>query len=60
MLDVYMTYDRILGDFNKNFPDADIMIRTGLHRDPYPVVSYYWSVKDHAPFVKKLELYLNL
>jgi hypothetical protein len=32
------------------------MIATGLHQDPHPVEQYYYRLKDHAQFLRKLEL----
>lgn len=54
LLDVYMAYDRILGDLRARFPDARIMLATGLHQEPHPALTYYWRLKDHAAFLKKI------
>jgi hypothetical protein len=32
------------------------MIATGLHQDPHPVEQYYYRLKDHAQFLRKLDL----
>jgi hypothetical protein len=32
------------------------MIATGLHQDPHPVEQYYYRLKDHAQFLRKLAL----
>jgi hypothetical protein len=52
--DVYTAYDRILGNVIKRFPDARIMLATGLHQDPHPEITYYWRLKDHAAFLTKI------
>jgi hypothetical protein len=52
--DVYTAYDRILGNVMKRFPDARIMLATGLHQDPHPEVTYYWRLRDHAVFLSKV------
>lgn len=52
LLDVYTAYDKILGDVAARFPDARIMLATGLHQDPHPKVTYYWRLKDHNRFLK--------
>lgn len=54
LLDVYQAYDRILGDVIAAFPEARIMIATGLHQDPHPTVTYYWRLRDHATFLRKI------
>jgi hypothetical protein len=52
--DVYAAYDRILGNVIQRFPNARIMLATGLHQDPHPEVTYYWRLKDHAAFLVKI------
>ena len=56
LLDVYQAYDRILGDIVAQFSDARIMLATGLHQDPHPSITYYWRIRDHAQFLRKLAL----
>lgn len=51
ILDVYRLYDQILGDIQKRFPDARIMLATGLHQDPHGESTFYWRLKDHASFL---------
>lgn len=52
VLDVYRLYDRIVAQVMSIFPEARIMIATGLHQDPHPEVTYYWRLKDHARFLR--------
>lgn len=54
LLDVYSAYDRILGRIITHFPTSRIMLATGLHQDPHPEVTYYWRIKDHAQFLRKI------
>jgi hypothetical protein len=54
LLDVYAAYDRILGNIRMRFPNARIMLATGLHQDPHPKITYYWRIRDHAAFLKKI------
>lgn len=56
LLDVYRLYDDILSDVLANFPDARIMLATGLHQDPHPDVTYYWRLRDHAAFLAQIEV----
>jgi hypothetical protein len=54
LFDVYAAYDRILGNVMSRFPNARIMLATGLHQDPHPEVTYYWRLKDHAAFLSRV------
>ena len=50
--EVYALYDQILARLTARFPEARIMLATGLHQDPYPTNLFYWRLKDHAEFLK--------
>jgi hypothetical protein len=52
--DVYAAYDAILGDIIESFPAARVMLATGLHQDPHPSLTYYWRLRDHGDFLRKL------
>lgn len=52
--EVYELYDRILGSVLKTFPSARIMIATGLHQDPHDEVTFYWRLRNHAAFLRKI------
>lgn len=54
VLDVYTQYDRIVRQFLNSFPNVRLMIGTGLNQDPYEKDLYYWRLKDHASFLKKI------
>lgn len=54
LFDVYAAYDVIIGDIIRAFPDARVMLATGLHQDPHPAVTYYWRLHDHAAYLRKL------
>lgn len=54
--EVYEIYDRILGMIRKAFPDARLMIATGLHQEPHGTVTFYWRLRDHAAFLKRIEV----
>ena len=56
VLEVYQLYDRIVGQVRTAFPQARLMIATGLHQDPHPQLTYYWRLKDHADFLRRLEV----
>jgi hypothetical protein len=52
--DVYRLYDRILGQVQRHFPSARLMIATGLHQDPHAKVTFYWRLKDHSGFLRRI------
>jgi hypothetical protein len=52
--EIYELYDRIVGQVLRSFPDARVMIATGLHQDPHPEVTFYWRLKDHESFLRKI------
>ncbi|MEM7610309.1 MAG: alkaline phosphatase family protein [Pseudomonadota bacterium] len=54
LLDVYAAYDRILGLVQNTFPDARLMIATGLHQDPHENITFYWRLKNHDSFLTRL------
>lgn len=54
LLDVYRLYDRILGQVQRAFPAARIMLATGLHQVPYGKTAFYWRLVDHAAFLTRL------
>lgn len=54
VLEVYELYDHIVGQVLETFPDARLMIATGLHQDPHPETTFYWRLKDHAAFLKRI------
>lgn len=51
--DVYRLYDRIVGQVQTAFPEARLMVATGLHQDPHSEVTYYWRLRDHKAFLEK-------
>jgi hypothetical protein len=54
LFDVYKAYDLILGDVRRQFPEARIMIATGLHQNPHPKLTFYWRLKAHADFLRMI------
>jgi hypothetical protein len=52
--EVYGLYDDIVGQVRSAFPAARLMIATGLHQDPHAEVTFYWRLKDHASFLRRL------
>lgn len=52
VLEIYLLYDHILGRVRRTFPEARIMLATGLHQDPHGAVTLYWRLRDHVSFLK--------
>jgi len=54
ILDVYTQYDRAVGRIRATLPQFRLIIATGLHQDPYPTTLYYWRLKDHDSFLRRI------
>lgn len=54
VLEVYKLYDEIIAAVRTEFPDARFMIATGLHQVPHGEVTYYWRLRDHEQFLRRL------
>jgi hypothetical protein len=54
VLEAYEIYDAILGAVRDSFPDARLMLATGLHQVPHPEVTYYWRLRDHEAFLHRI------
>jgi hypothetical protein len=52
--EVYRLYDLIVGQIQAALPSARLLIATGLHQDPHPELTFYWRLKDHAAFLRKI------
>lgn len=56
VFEVYALYDRIVAAVRRRFPNARLMIGTGLHQNPHSKVTFYWRLKNHAEFLRKLDV----
>jgi hypothetical protein len=56
VFEAYALYDRIVGSLRDAFPYARLMIATGLHQVPHGEVTYYWRLRDHAGFLRRLRV----
>jgi hypothetical protein len=52
--EVYAAYDRIVASIRERFPSARLMIATGLHQDPHERVTFYWRLRRHAEFLRRI------
>lgn len=53
VLEIYSVYDRIVGRVQTTFPEARIMLATGLHQDPHGEVTLYWRLREHVSFLER-------
>lgn len=56
LFDVYSLYDRILEDVLNLPGNPRVMLATGLHQDPHPTQQFYYRLKDHDGFLRRLGL----
>jgi len=54
VLEVYEIYDAIVGQVRVRFPEARLLLATGLHQDPHPETTFYWRLRDHASFLERI------
>jgi hypothetical protein len=54
--EVYQLYDRIVEWTMSAFPDARFMIGTGLHQNPHSSLTFYWRLRDHDAFLRRIGL----
>jgi len=54
VLEVFAAYDRIVGHVATLFPQARLMLATGLHQVPHEEATFYWRLKDHAAFLRRI------
>tara|TARA_Y100000768_G_scaffold63599_1_gene43700 strand:- start:328 stop:1641 length:1314 start_codon:yes stop_codon:yes gene_type:complete len=53
--DMLEVYDRIIGNYLKKFNKGNkLIISTGLRQVPYKMVTFYYRLKDHSSFLKKI------
>ena len=54
LLGICRLYDRLLRDLLALEPRPRLMIATGLHQDPVEEPVFYWRLRDHATFLRRL------
>ena len=55
ILDAITFYDNILSDYKK-LNDYQIVVATGLSQKPYDRIKFYYRLKNHEDFLKKLNI----
>ncbi len=56
LLDVYKLYDSILDAIRRLAPDVRLVVATGLSQEPCEKAIYYYRLKDHAAFLRLLNV----
>jgi hypothetical protein len=54
VLDAYRTYDRLIGQVLGALPKYRLMIATGLRQVPHEQTTFYWRLRDHERFLRKI------
>jgi hypothetical protein len=54
VLEIYRLYDRLLEECLGLADRPRVMIATGLHQDPVDEPVFYWRLRDHAAFLKRI------
>lgn len=57
-LEMLKVYDEMLTDLLK-FPNTEIIIATGLSQKPYGQLKFYYRLKNHASFLRKVGVDFN-
>jgi hypothetical protein len=52
--EVLELYDDLIGTVRRHFPEARVMLATGLHQDPHEKTTYYWRLRNHDEFLRKI------
>ena len=55
LLDAIFFYDNILSDY-RTLNDYELVLATGLSQKPYDRLKFYYRLKDHGDFLKKLDI----
>jgi hypothetical protein len=53
LLRILEVYDTILAEVI-SLKNVRLMIATGLHQKPHPHMTFYWRLKEHTDFLKKI------
>lgn len=54
VLEIYRLYDRIVAECLALDPEMRVMMATGLHQDPVDQPVFYWRLRDHTAFLRRL------
>ena len=54
VLEMYRLYDAIVAEALALDPALRVMIATGLHQDPVDAPVFYWRLRDHAGYLRRI------
>ncbi len=54
VLEMYRLYDRVVAEALALQPDLRVMLATGLHQEPVEEPVFYWRLRDHAGFLRRI------
>lgn len=54
VFEAYSLYDEVVGNVQRAFPRARLMLATGLHQVPHEKLTFYWRLKDHELFLRSI------
>ncbi len=54
VLEVYRLYDRVAAECLALEPRPRLMIATGLHQDPVAAPVFYWRLREHGAFLRRI------
>lgn len=54
VLDAYKAYDLMVGQIQQALPTYRLMIVTGLRQEPHERTTFYWRLRDHEAFLRKI------
>jgi hypothetical protein len=54
VLEIYRLYDCIVDQCMRLDPSLRVMMATGLHQDPVEQPVFYWRLREHADFLRRI------
>jgi hypothetical protein len=54
VFEIYRLYDSLLAEFASLEPLPRLMLATGLHQDPVSEPVFYWRLRDHDAFLRRI------
>jgi hypothetical protein len=54
VLEIYRLYDSLLAEFDALEPAPRLMLATGLHQDPVSEPVFYWRLREHEAFLRRI------
>ena len=55
LINILTEYDNMIGRISKS-KNTNILLTTGLHQVPHEHLTYYWRLKNHDDFIRKINI----